>query len=41
MVHNFKKFDKSIVGKCLKEVKGKEYKDDYGKVPELSVKKKK
>jgi len=32
MVHNFKKFNKSIVGEALKNVEGKEYKDNYGRM---------
>jgi hypothetical protein len=41
MTHNFKKFKGSIVEKALTNAKGKEYKDDYGKAPCLSLKKKK
>ncbi len=32
MTHNFKKFNKSILGEALKKVEGKEYKDNYGKM---------
>jgi len=32
MTHNFKKFKKSLVGESLKEIEGKEYRDNYGKM---------
>jgi len=32
MVHKLKNFDKSIVGKALRNVEGKRYKENYGKM---------
>jgi hypothetical protein len=40
MVHNFKKFKGSLVGKSLKAVSGKEFRDDYPKVPSIKATKK-